>query len=83
MGQILTSTVRHSSAWYGKDLAHDTSWIVKLEPRHLAEIASAVASITRRGLSFEDWFRPIVAELAQWRIFPPRPGEQYPTHQGD
>ena len=39
MGQILTSTVRHPSAWYGKDLAGDSSWIVRLGPRHLEEIA--------------------------------------------
>ena len=52
MGQILTSTVRQPSAWYGKDLADDSSWIVRLEPCHLEEIAAAAASVTRRGLPF-------------------------------
>ena len=52
MPQILTDIVRHPSAWYGRDLAHDTSWIVHLEPRHLEEIAAAVASVKARGLPF-------------------------------
>src|SRR5262245_37464218 len=52
MGQILTEPVHHPSAWYGRDLAHDSSWIVHLEPRHLDEIATAIADVGRRGLPF-------------------------------
>jgi hypothetical protein len=52
MAEILTETVRHPSAWYGRDLIDDTSWIVHLEPGHLAEIAAAVERVSRRGLAF-------------------------------
>jgi len=52
MTEILREIVRHPSAWYGRDLANDSSWIVHLEPRHLAEIAAAAQSVTRRGLPF-------------------------------
>jgi hypothetical protein len=73
MGQILTSTVRHSSAWYGKDLAGDSSWIVRLGPRHLEEIAAAAASVARRGLPFaalsrDDFPLPTLGPLLrQWQ----------------
>ena len=30
MTNILTEPVRHPSAWYGKNLADDESWIVHL-----------------------------------------------------
>ena len=50
--EILTAPIHHPSAWYGKDLAADGSWIVQLTPAHLAEIAAAVASVKARGLSF-------------------------------
>ena len=52
MAEILTEIVRHPSAWYGRDLINDNSWIVHLEPRHLAEIAAAIESVSRRGLPF-------------------------------
>ena len=39
MTEILREIVNHPSAWYGRDLANDSSWIVHLEPAHLAEIA--------------------------------------------
>ena len=52
MTEMLTEPVRHPSAWYGKDLAADGSWIVHLTPRHLEEIAAAVASVKARGLPF-------------------------------
>jgi hypothetical protein len=52
MAEILNEIVRHSSAWYGRDLVEDPSWIVHLERRHLDEIAAAMASVNRRGLPF-------------------------------
>jgi hypothetical protein len=52
MAEILTETVRHPSAWYGRDLVDDPSWIVHLTPAHLAEIAAAVAQVRRSGLPF-------------------------------
>src|SRR5260221_9076575 len=52
MAEILTEIVHHPSAWYGRDLVNDGSWIVHLGPSHLAEIATAVAAVTRRGLPF-------------------------------
>src|SRR3984893_8462575 len=52
VSEILREIVRHPSAWYGRDLANDSSWIVHLEPAHLAEIAAATQSVARRGLPF-------------------------------
>src|SRR6478735_9401891 len=52
MVEILTNAVRHPSAWYGRDLASDSAWIIHLGPRHLEEIAVATASVARRGLPF-------------------------------
>ena len=52
MAEILTEIVRHPSAWYGRDLVDDPSWIVRLTPAHLAEIAAAVVQVRRRGLPF-------------------------------
>ena len=37
---------------YGRDLVDDNSWIAQLGPSHLAEIATAVEAVTRRGLPF-------------------------------
>ena len=54
MAAIVTDLIRHPSAWYGKDLATDGSWIVHLEPRHLEEIAAALATVKERGLPFAD-----------------------------
>ncbi|MBL6618265.1 MAG: TauD/TfdA family dioxygenase [Reyranella sp.] len=52
MAEILNEIVRDSSAWYGPDLANDTSWIVHLQPSHLAEIGAAMEQVSRRGLAF-------------------------------
>jgi hypothetical protein len=52
MPEVLKEIVDHPSAWYGRDLVDDPSWIVRLSPAHLAEIAAAVASVARRGLAF-------------------------------
>ena len=66
MAEILTETVRHPSAWYGRDLVNDDSWIVHLEAKHLDEIAKAVEAVDRRGLPFaaltkDDFPLPILA----------------------
>lgn len=73
MAASVNSTIRHRSAWYGKDLAGDPSWIVTLEPAHLGEIADAVASVARRGLPFaalarDDFPLPTLGpRLRQWQ----------------
>src|ERR1700722_19711792 len=73
MTEILREMVRHPSAWYGRDLANDSSWIVHLEPAHLAEIAAAAQSVTRRGLPFaaltrDDFPLPTLGPLLrQWQ----------------
>src|SRR6266481_3834535 len=73
MAEILTETIRHPSAWYGRDLVNDSSWIVHLRPDHLAEIAAAIGSVTRRGLPFaaltkDDFPLPTLGpQLRQWQ----------------
>jgi len=73
MAEILTETVRHPSAWYGRDLVNDGSWIVHLGPGHLTEIATAVESVARRGLPFaaltkDDFPMPTLGpQLRQWQ----------------
>jgi Taurine catabolism dioxygenase TauD, TfdA family len=73
MAEILNQIVDHPSAWYGRDLANDNSWIVRLEPRHLEEIAEAVAGVERRGLPFADLTREdfplptLGPKLRQWQ----------------
>jgi hypothetical protein len=52
MAEILNEIVRHPSAWYGPDLANDPSWIVRLQPSHLAEIAASMEQVSRRGVAF-------------------------------
>ena len=73
MTEILREIVRHPSAWCGRDLANDSSWIVHLEPGHLAEIAAAAQSVTRRGLPFALSLRlatitltPLSRRLSEW-----------------
>jgi len=72
MSHILTDIVRHPSAWYGRDLANDSSWIVHLQKPHLQEIAAAVASVKARGLAFaalreQDFPLPTLApQLRTW-----------------
>jgi Taurine catabolism dioxygenase TauD, TfdA family len=46
--------VQHPSAWYGKDLAQDGSWLVHLTPQDLAEIAAAVAGVKQHGLAMAE-----------------------------
>ena len=50
-GQVHTERVRHPSAWYGRDLAVDGSWLVHFSSRDLDEIAAAVAGVKTHGLS--------------------------------
>jgi hypothetical protein len=72
MTGILDTIVRHPSAWYGRDLVSDGSWIVALAPRHLAEIAAALQSAKARGLGVgtltkQDFPLPTLApQLQSW-----------------
>lgn len=50
MADVHNALVQHPSAWYGKDLAADPSWVVPLTPAHLAELAAALASAKSKGL---------------------------------
>ena len=50
MADVHNALVEHPSAWYGKDLAADPSWVVPLTPAHLAELAAALASAKSKGL---------------------------------
>jgi Taurine catabolism dioxygenase TauD, TfdA family len=73
MTEILREIVHHPSAWYGRDLVADSSWIIHLEPAHLAEIAAAAQSVARHGLPFaaltrDDFPLPTLGPLLrQWQ----------------
>jgi hypothetical protein len=73
MPNIMTSIISHPSAWYGKDLARDTSWIMQLDRRQLDEIAAALAVAKSRGVSHEslgksDFPLPTLAtQLRTWQ----------------
>jgi hypothetical protein len=54
MPQIHMDPIAHESAWYGRDLLNDPSWIVHLQPEHLREISAAVAAAKSRGLGFTE-----------------------------
>jgi hypothetical protein len=72
MSQIVTDIVRHPSAWYGRDLLGDSSWIAHLEPRHLEEIAAALASVKARRLAFASLARqdfPLPTLAPQLRVW--------------
>lgn len=45
--------VNHSSAWYGRELVSDTSWLVHLTPQDFAEIDDAITNVAARGLSLD------------------------------
>ncbi len=49
--QIHSEPVRHPSAWYGRDLVNDPSWLVHLTQQDLAEIAAAVRGVKAHGLA--------------------------------
>jgi hypothetical protein len=46
--------VQHPSAWYGRDLVNDPSWLVQLAPQDLTEIATAVRGVKMHGLTLGD-----------------------------
>ena len=48
--QIHERLVQHPSAWYGRDLVNDPSWLVQVTPQDLAEIAAAVRGMKVHGL---------------------------------
>jgi len=50
-GPIHGEIVQHPSAWYGKDLVNDPSWLVSLTPQDLAEIGAAVRDVKAHGLA--------------------------------
>jgi hypothetical protein len=72
MADVHNALVQHPSAWYGKDLVSDPSWVVHLTPAHLAEIAVALAAARSRGLAVgtltkETFPLPTLApELRRW-----------------
>jgi hypothetical protein len=53
-GLIHSKPVQHPSAWYGKDLANDRSWLVHLSSRDLAEIADAVSGVRSHKLALAE-----------------------------
>ena len=53
-GLIHTKPVQHPSAWYGKDLANDRSWLVHLSSRDLQEIADAVNGVKSHNLALAE-----------------------------
>jgi hypothetical protein len=50
---IHTEIVDHPSAWYGRDLVADPSWLVQFTPQDLVEIETAVAAVRAHGLSLD------------------------------
>ena len=50
-GQVHIEAVQHPSAWYGRDLTDEPSWLVHLAPGDLDEIASAVRGVKAHGLA--------------------------------
>jgi len=73
MTDMMTGLIHHPSAWYGKDLAHDTSWITPLDRAQLDEIAAALAVAKSRGVPREqldksDFPLPtLAAKLRTWQ----------------
>ena len=70
--QIHSEQVQHPSAWYGRDLANDPSWLVHLTPQDLAEIDAAVRGVKAHGLALGEVGRgnfplpTLAAKLARW-----------------
>ena len=68
--QIHSEPVQHPSAWYGRDLANDPSWLVHLTQQDLAEIAAAVRGVKAHGLALGEVGRgnfPLPTLAANWR----------------
>lgn len=72
VGPIHTTLVQHKSAWYGKDLADDLSWLVHLSQQDLAEIAAAVQGVRAHGLA--------LAEVGRSNFPLPTLGEKLARH---
>ncbi len=51
--QVHDQIVEHPCAWYGRDLARDTCWLVQLTDADLGEIDAAIQAVTAHGLSLE------------------------------
>lgn len=70
--QIHEKIVRHPSAWCGRDLVKDPSWLVQLTSQDLAEIAAAVNAVKRQGLPLAQVGRTsfplptLAAKLSSW-----------------
>jgi hypothetical protein len=70
--QVHSEQVRHPSAWFGRDLVDDPSWLVHLTQQDLAEIDAAVRGVKARGLALGEVGRgnfplPTLApKLARW-----------------
>jgi hypothetical protein len=54
LGPVHMKPVQHPSAWYGKDLAGNGSWLVHLSPQDLSEIAAAVKGVKAHGLTLAE-----------------------------
>ena len=46
---IHTQPITHPSAWFGRDLANDPSWLVHLDEQDLGDIGAAVRASMRRA----------------------------------
>jgi hypothetical protein len=50
MGEPLHQTITAPGAWRGPDIQSDTSWMIRLDDRDVAEVDAALAGIRARGL---------------------------------
>ena len=61
-----------ASVWKGCDYAHDSSWIIELTARHVAELEAAAAACAARGLAWSDIRREdfplpaLAADIQDW-----------------
>jgi len=54
MTAVALGRIDHPSAWLGRDLVDDPSWIYRLTGQDLAELEAAIAAVQRRGLAMTD-----------------------------
>ena len=70
--QIYAHPITHPSAWFGRNLANDPSWLVYLDEQDLRDIAEAVRAVRARGLSLGQVGRGsfplpnLAPKLARW-----------------
>jgi len=70
--QIYAHPITHPSAWFGRNLANDPSWLVYLDEQDLRDIAEAVRAVRARGLSLGQVGRGsfplphLASKLARW-----------------